>query len=108
MCFTGSTFCLVLCLIFYRCTIKYERKLCKGTLEASSVMMVPLGMSCGRGEWLTTSARQHRKKLGRQVIHPNSADNVLSPLPNRLSGVHQPVVSMSNGASRLPPALLAW
>jgi hypothetical protein len=31
----------------------------------------------------------------------------LRPLPNWLSGVHQPVVSMSNGASWLPPALLA-
>ena len=40
--------------------IKYA-KLCKGTLEAVSVVMVPLERSCGRGAWVSTMLGAHQK-----------------------------------------------
>jgi hypothetical protein len=45
------------------CTIENCQDLCKSTLEASSVVMVPAKKSCGRGERGTTSAGEHRKKV---------------------------------------------
>jgi hypothetical protein len=44
------------------CTIENRRDLCKGMLEASSVVMVPAKKSCGREERGTMNAGEHRKK----------------------------------------------
>jgi hypothetical protein len=43
------------------CTIENTEKLCKGTLEACSVVMVPSVMSCGRGAWVSTMRGAHKK-----------------------------------------------
>jgi hypothetical protein len=44
------------------CTIENTAKLCKGTLEALSVVMGPLERSCGREEWVSTILRAHQQK----------------------------------------------
>src|SRR5262245_11024572 len=46
----------------HMCTIENGEDLCKGMLEASSVVLVPAKKSWGRGERVTTSAGEHRKK----------------------------------------------
>ena len=45
----------------HMCTIENTEKLCKGTLEACSVVMVPSVMSCGRGAWVSTMRGAHKK-----------------------------------------------
>jgi hypothetical protein len=42
-------------------TIENREDLCKGMLEASSMVMVPSERSCGRGELESTSAGEHKK-----------------------------------------------
>ena len=46
----------------HMCTIENTEKLCKGTLEACSVVMVPSVMSCGRGAWVSTMRGGTQKK----------------------------------------------
>jgi hypothetical protein len=43
------------------CTIENTEKLCKGTLEACSVVMGPSVRSCGRGAWVSTRRGAHKK-----------------------------------------------
>jgi hypothetical protein len=45
----------------HMCTIKNTEKLCKGALEACSVVMAPLVKSCGRGAWVSTMRGAHKK-----------------------------------------------
>ena len=44
------------------CTIENLEDLCKGLLEAASVVMVPLAQSRGRGAWVSTRMGAHKKK----------------------------------------------
>ena len=46
----------------HMCTIENTEKLCKGTLEACSVVMAPSVMSCGRGAWVSTMRGGTQKK----------------------------------------------
>src|SRR4029453_384045 len=44
------------------CTMENIEDLCKGKLEASSVVMVRSERSCGRGAWVSTMLGAHREK----------------------------------------------
>ena len=41
------------------CTIENPKDLCKGLLEASSIVMVPLEQSCGRGAQVSAAGAVH-------------------------------------------------
>jgi hypothetical protein len=75
------------------CTIENYNDLCKSLLEASSVVMVPLEQSCGRGACGSTIVRAH-KKIGRAAPHGagvrGSAQHPhVAPRPTRFGDLRQ-------------------
>src|SRR5262245_25297123 len=71
------------------CTIESIGKLCKSTLEASLVVMVPLEMSCGRGAWVSTMLGAHREKK-RACGTDRQFKRLLAPPPQQPPPVSTP------------------